>query len=180
MNAFSEDRFFEIFKEGDRERAFRMLVEEYSKPLYWHIRKIVLCHDDADDILQNVFIKVWQSLDSFRSDSKIYTWIHKIATNESLNFLSEKKRKVFGNRIEISTMLENSLVGDEYFNGDRAERALQRAILQLTERQRMVFNMRYFEDMTNDEVADELGIAVGTVKATYHQAVKKIEDELRI
>ena len=179
MKVVSEKSIMRLFRAGAREKAFRLLVGRYSEPLYWHIRKLVLCHDDADDILQNVFVKVWFALDGFRNDSKIYTWMHSIATHESINFLNEKRRKVFGNEVGISDMLENTLESDEFFDGNEAEMALQRALLRLSERQRLIFNMRYFENMSNEDVAEELGVAVGTIKATYHQAVKKIKNEIK-
>ena len=130
--------------------------------------------------LQNVFVKIWQGLQEFRNDSKLYTWMYRIATNESLNFLNEKSRKVYGNSDEISVYLENTLESDTYFSGDKIQKELQRAILTLSERQRLIFNMKYFDDMPYEDMADVLGVAVGTLKATYHNAVKKIEENLKI
>lgn len=161
-------------------RAFRMLVDKYKEKLYWHIRKIVINHEDTDDILQNTFIKIWQSLKEFRYESRLYTWMYRIATNEAINFLNEKKRKVYGNSESITQMLENSLEGDVYFNGDNIQKELQKAILQLSERQRLIFNMKYFDDMTYEDIAEILEVAVGTLKATYHNAVKKIEECMKI
>lgn len=163
-----------------KEEAFRELVDKYKEKLYWHIRKIVLSHEDADDVLQNAFIKIWQGLNEFRYESKLYTWMYRIATNEAINFLNEKRRKVYGNAVEITTMLENTLEGDVYFNGDEIQEELQKAILRLSERQRLVFNMKYFDDMCYEDIAEVLEVAVGTLKATYHNAVKKIEECMRI
>ncbi|MDL2231697.1 sigma-70 family RNA polymerase sigma factor [Porphyromonadaceae bacterium OttesenSCG-928-L07] len=172
-----EDReIIELFHtEKKKEEAFRLLVAQYKEPLYWHIRKILLSHEDTDDVLQNTLIKVWGGLDNFRYESRLYTWMYKIATNESLNFLNEKKRKVYGNTQEISLMLENTLEGETYFSGDKIQKELQKAILHLSERQRLVFNMKYFDDMKYEEIAEILDVAVGTLKATYHNAVQKIE-----
>ena len=177
-----EDKeIIELFHlKNKKEEAFRLLVDEYKEKLYWHIRKIVLSHEDCNDILQNVFVKVWQGLKEFRYEAKLYTWMYRIATNESLNFLNEKSRKVYGNSDEISVYLENTLESDTYFSGDKIQKELQRAILTLSERQRLIFNMKYFDDMPYEDMADVLGVAVGTLKATYHNAVKKIEENLKI
>lgn len=167
-------------KEYREQEAFRLLADKYKERLYWHIRKIVISHEDTDDILQNVFVKIWQGLKEFRYESKLYTWMYRIATNEALNFLSEKRRKVFGNSDEIPGFLENTLESDVYFSGDEIQKELQKAILRLSDRQRMVFNMKYFDDMSYEEIAEVLDVAVGTLKATYHNAVKKIEACLKI
>ncbi len=165
---------------NQKEEAFRELVDKYKEKFYWHIRKIVLSHEDADDVLQNTFIKIWQGLNEFRYESKLSTWMYRIATNEAINFLNEKRRKVYGNSVEITAMLENTLEGDVYFNGDRIQEELQKAVLRLSERQRLVFNMKYFDDMSYEDIAEILEVAVGTLKATYHNAVKKIEECMRI
>ncbi|MDE5612710.1 MAG: sigma-70 family RNA polymerase sigma factor [Odoribacter sp.] len=169
-----------LFREGKRDVAFRLLVDRYRERLYWHVRKILIGHEDADDVLQNVFVKIWQSLSEFRFDSKLYTWMYRIATNEALNFLNEKRRKVYGNSDEISGSLENTLESDPFFSGDDIQKELQRAILTLSDRQRVVFNMKYFDDMSYDDMSQVLNVAVGTLKATYHHAVKKIEASLKI
>lgn len=176
-----EEKIIRLFHEQKRtEEAFRLLVNKYQERLYWHIRKIVLSHEDTDDILQNVFVKVWQGIQEFRYESKLYTWMYRIATNEALNFLSEKQRKVFGNSDEISRQMENTLESDIFFTGDTIQMELQKAILKLSDRQRLIFNMKYFDDMTYEEIAEILNVAVGTLKATYHNAVKKIEESLKI
>lgn len=181
MDAVQDENIIALFHTKKREQeAFRMLVDKYKEKLYWHIRKIVLNHEDSDDILQNVFVKIWQGLREFRYEAKLYTWMYRIATNEALNFLNEKRRKVFGNADEITQALENTLESDVYFSGDKIQKELQRAVLQLSERQRLVFNMKYFDDMTYDDIAEILEVAVGTLKATYHNAVKRIEENLKI
>lgn len=176
-----DKEIIELFHvKNQREKAFRMLVDKYKEKMYWHIRKIVISHEDSDDILQNVFIKIWQGLKEFRYESRLYTWMYRIATNESINFLNEKKRKVYGHTSEINEMLENTLESDGWFSGDEIQKELQKAILKLTERQRLIFNMKYFDDMSYEDIAVILEVAVGTLKATYHNAVKKIEESMRI
>jgi len=179
--SIADNEIIELFHlKNKKEEAFRLLVDKYKEKLYWHIRKIVLSHEDSNDILQNTFVKIWQGLKEFRYESGLYTWMYRIATNESLNFLNEKSRKVYGNSDEISVYLENTLESDTYFSGDKIQKELQRAILTLSERQRLIFNMKYFDDMPYEDMADVLGVAVGTLKATYHNAVKKIEENLKI
>lgn len=181
MEVINDKDILELFHVKKQEQeAFRLLVDKYKERLYWHIRKIVLSHDDTDDVLQNVFIKVWGGLKEFRYESKLYTWMYRIATNEALNFLNEKRHKAYGNAEEISEILENTLESDAYFCGDDIQRELQSAILKLTERQRLIFNMKYFDDMMYEDIAEILDVAVGTLKATYHNAVKKIEDALKV
>jgi RNA polymerase sigma-70 factor (ECF subfamily) len=164
----------------DEQKAFRLLVSRYGERLYWHVRKIVIGHEDADDVLQNTFIHVWKGLDDFRQEARLYTWMYRVATNEALNFLKEKRRNVHGHLEEITDLLEERLEGDPYFCGDDIQRELQKAILGLPERQRLVFNMKYFDDMKYEEIAAILGVAVGTLKATYHVAVKKVGESLKL
>lgn len=181
MEIVQDEYIIHLFQQERREQeAFRLLVGKYRERLYWHVRKILISHEDADDVLQNTFVKIWQGLQEFRFESKLYTWMYRVATNESLNFLSEKRRKVYGNTDEISGFLENTLESDPYFSGDEIQKELQKAILTLTDRQRVVFNMKYFDDMPYEEIAQVLEVAVGTLKATYHNAVKKIEASLKI
>ena len=162
------------------DRAFRLLVEKYGERLYWHVRKIVMCHEDADDVLQNALVKVWQGLRGFREESRLFTWMYRVATNEALNFLEERRRGPLGRAEEITPMLENRLESDVYFDGDQIERELQRAVLRLPERQRLVFNMKYFDGMKYEDMSEVLGVTVGGLKATYHNAVKRIEAMLRV
>lgn len=160
---------------GKEEVAFNQLVQKYQERLYWHIRKIVVNHDDADDVLQNTMIKVWRSLKDFRSDSGLYTWLYRIATNESLTFLKQKKKKSFAPWVDVENKLSESLESDPWFSGDEIQLKLQKAILKLPEKQRIVFNMKYFDDMKYEEMAKILGTSVGALKASYHHAIKKIE-----
>jgi RNA polymerase sigma-70 factor (ECF subfamily) len=179
--AIDDRHIVQLFLSGkDEQKAFRLLVSKYSERLYWHIRKIVIGHEDADDVLQNTFIKVWKGIREFRYEARLYTWMYRVATNEALNFLQEKRRGVHGYSEEISGMLENQLEGASYFSGDDIQRELQKAVLKLPERQRLVFNMKYFDDMKYEEIAEILDVAIGTLKATYHAAVKKVEESLRL
>lgn len=181
MEVVNDEYIIRLFHQEKKEQqAFRLLVDKYKEKLYWHIRRMLISHEDTDDILQNVFVKIWQGLKEFRYESRLYTWMYRIATNESLNFLNEKKRKVYGNMDEISVLLENTLESDPYFSGDEIQKELQKAILTLSDRQRVVFNMKYFDDMSYEDIARVLEVAVGTLKATYHNAVKKIEANLKI
>lgn len=179
--SMEDNEIIELFHlKNKKEEAFRLLIDKYKEKLYWHIRKMVLNHEDTNDILQNTFVKIWQGLKEFRYESGLYTWMYRIATNESINFLNEKKRKVYGNSGEITEALENMLESDIYFSGDEIQKELQKAILKLTDRQRLIFNMKYFDDMPYEDIAAILEVAVGTLKATYHNAVKKIEENMRI
>lgn len=163
----------------NKEVGIRMLINEYKEPLYWHIRRMVIVHDDADDVLQNVFIKVWKGIDNFRSDSALYTWLYRIATNEVFSFLAHKRKQNMSSITDIEEDFMNTIDAGSYFDGDNAQKLLQKAILELPEKQRLVFNMKYFEDLKYDQMSDRLGTSVGALKASYHHAVKKIEMYLK-
>lgn len=173
---YTEQELINLFvTEDSRNDAFRIIVDQYKERLYWHIRKIVISHYDADDVLQNTFIKAWQNAVNFRNESKLYTWLYRIATNESLSFLRQEKNQKKISSEEINDQLVSSLESDPYFNGDKIQKKLQKAILSLPERQRLVFNMKYFDEMKYDEMAEILDISVGALKASYHHAVRKIK-----
>lgn len=160
--------------------AFDLLVRTYGEPLYWHIRKMVVNHDDANDLLQNVFVKAWNNIHNFRGDAKITTWLYKIAVNESLNHLNRERTRhnmTAGNAEDDSYLVEN-LAADEYFDGDELHLHLQEAVAKLPEKQRLVFTMRYFDEMKYEEISDILGTSVGGLKASYHHAVKKVTEYL--
>ena len=161
-----------------QEVAFKKLLADYKERLYWHIRKIVIEHEDADDVLQNTFIKVFENIDKFKGNSNIYTWMYKIATNESLNFLGKKSRKFGISNEEWIEKQANELESDVYFDGDAIELKLQKAIATLPEKQRLVFNMRYFEEMKYEKMSEILETSVGGLKASYHHAVKKLNMKL--
>ncbi len=173
----SDDRVLiaNLKREDKRDLAFNLLVTKYQERLYWHIRKIVISHDDADDVLQNTFIKIWKSIDNFRQESSLYTWLYRIATNESLTFINSNKRKHFMPMNDASEFLMNNLISDPYFEGDKIQLELQKAILSLPEKQRLVFNMKYFEEMKYEEISEILDTSVGALKASFHHATKKIE-----
>jgi RNA polymerase sigma-70 factor (ECF subfamily) len=165
------------FHEGSNPHyAFNLIVQKYRERLYWHIRKIVISHDDTDDVLQNTFLKVWSALPSFRGDSQLFTWIYRIATNESLSFLKSKRAKLFLPLLSVENQLKNKLEDTPYFNGNELQKKLQQAILKLPKKQRLVFNMRYFDEMKYEDISEILGTSVGALKASYHHAVKKIEE----
>ncbi|MBR5395087.1 MAG: sigma-70 family RNA polymerase sigma factor [Bacteroidaceae bacterium] len=155
-----------------KEAAFTRLVREYQEPLYWQIRRMVLSHDDADDVLQNTFIKAWGAIDSFRMESRIQTWLFRIAINESLNHLNKKKQTLSLDQEEGGIV--NSLASDSYFDGDEVQQQFQTAISTLPEKQRLVFNMKYFDEMKYEDMSELLGTSIGALKASYHHAVRKI------
>jgi RNA polymerase sigma-70 factor (ECF subfamily) len=165
--------------EKTRNLAFQNLVKAYQERLYWHIRTIVLTHDDTDDVLQNTFIKVWRNLDNFREESSLYTWLYRIATNESLTFINSTKKRSMIPMNDTSEFLLNNMVSDEFFEGDEIQLKLQEAILTLPEKQRIVFNLKYFEEMKYEEMSGILETSVGALKASFHHAVKKIEEHLK-
>ncbi len=160
-------------------QAFQILVKTYQERLYWHIRKIVLNHDDADDVLQNTFMKVWRNLDKFREESSLYTWLYRIATNESITFVNSVKKRSLIPMNDTTEFLLQNMVSDEFFEGDEIQVRLQEAILKLPEKQRIVFNMKYFDDMKYEDMSEILETSVGALKASFHHAVKKIEDHLK-
>lgn len=163
-------------EESTREEAFRLLLKKYQQKIYWHVRRMVIDHDDADDVVQDIFVKVWKNLGNFREDSQSYTWLYRIATNECITFLNKKKQKQNVSLDDDTTAyLAETLADGNYFNGDRAQMKLQQALLTLPEKQKLVFNMKYFEDMKYEEISEVLGTSVGALKASYHLAVKKIE-----
>ena len=165
-------------KKADSKAAFKLIVTEYSEKLYWHIRRIVLSHDDANDVLQNTFIKVWNGLEKFKGDAKIYTWLYRIATNESITFLTKNNKRI--QRIEDSSYTEEPSTTQESIKMDAStiEQKLEQAILTLPEKQRIVFNLKYFEELKYEEIAKITATSVGALKASYHLAVKKIEKYL--
>lgn len=162
-----------------KEQAFRVLISQYKERLYWHIRKIVLSHDDADDVLQNTFIKVFRGINNFKQDSKLYSWMYRIATNESITFLKKKAKERNLDISEINQELVTSLNSDVWFNGDEIQLILQKALITLPEKQRLVFNMKYFDNMKYDEMSKILDTSVGALKASYFHAVRKIEEYIR-
>ncbi|NSL88898.1 RNA polymerase sigma factor [Chitinophaga solisilvae] len=164
---------------ASREEGFTLIIRKYQERLYWHIRRLVIAHDDANDVLQNVFIKVWKNLENFREDAQLYTWLYKIATNESLTFLEQQKRKQAVSLSDVEDGLSNKLRADSQFDPNKLEWKLQKAILQLPEKQRIVFNLRYYDEMPYEEMSRVLDTSEGALKASYHHAVKKIEEYIK-
>lgn len=161
-----------------RNYGFNLLVREYQKRVYWHVRKMVIDHDDADDVTQDVFIKIHKHIDHFREDAQLFTWIYRIATNECLTFLQKKKRRFFLPIGDVAAELIAKLDNTPQLSGDEIQLKLQKALLKLPDKQRLVFNMRYYEDMSYEQIAEITQTSVGALKASYHHAVKKIEDFL--
>lgn len=175
----SEQELLEQLQEaGKKTKAFSSLVKMFQEPLYWHVRKMVLVHDDANDILQNTFMKAWKAVENFRGEAKLSTWLYRIATNETLTFLANKRMQQINLMDEFEDLMFKNMRADSYFNGDEAQLKLQKAILTLPEKQRLVFNMKYFDNLTYEQMEDILGTSVGALKASYHHAVKKIEKNI--
>ncbi len=164
---------------GTQEKGFRALVSQYSERLYWQIRKMVVEHEDANDVLQNTFIKAYRGIANFKENSALYTWLYRIAVNESLTHLSKAKKRQTVDIDNPDLNLDRKLSASEYFEGDHIQHTLQLAIASLPDKQRLVFNMRYFDNMKYDEIADILETSVGALKASYHHAKTKIEDFVR-
>ena len=161
---------------GQKEKAFTEIIKKYQEKLYWHIRRMVIDHEDTNDILQNMFIKVWKGLENFREDSQLYTWLYRIATNECLTFLEQRKRRASVSLGDVDTGLYNKIKADEGFDINKLEWKLQVAIQQLPEKQRLVFNLRYYDEMPYEQMSKVLDTSQGALKASYHHAARKIEE----
>lgn len=176
MSENPDHKILELCQQADTMNyGFNLLVRKYQQKVYMHIRRIIINHDDTDDIVQDTFIKVWKNLKNFRSDSNLYTWIYRIATNEALSFLQKKKRKYLFTTIDYNSKLSKNLEADNYYDGDEIQLRLQKALLTLPDKQRLVFNMKYYDELKYEEMSEVLGTSVGALKASYHIAVKKIE-----
>ncbi|MDP4283934.1 MAG: sigma-70 family RNA polymerase sigma factor [Bacteroidota bacterium] len=178
MTQHSEDfELLQDFKEpATKERAFTAIIKKYQERLYWHIRRMVVDHEDANDVLQNMFIKVWKGLENFREDSQLYTWLYRIATNESLTFLTQQKKRSSVSLSDDENGLSNKLRSDSHFDANKLEWKLQLGIQKLPEKQRLVFNLRYYDEMPYEEMSRVLETSEGALKASYHHAAKKIEE----
>lgn len=165
--------------EDTRVQAFNSMVKKYQEKLYWHIRRMVVTHDDANDVLQNVLIKVWKSLENFREDSQLYTWLYRIATNECLTFLDQQKRREANSFEDVEEMLSNKIKSEPGFDAQKIEWKLQLAIQSLPEKQKQVFNLRYYDEMPYEKMSAILHTSEGALKASYHHAAKKIEEFLK-
>ncbi len=171
-----KELLFQFRNETTKEVAFTRIIKKHQEKLYWHIRRMVVEHEDANDVLQNMFIKVWKSLDNFREDSQLYTWLYRIATNESLTFLQQQKKRSSISLSDDDSTLSNKIKADEHFDANKLEWKLQLAIQKLPEKQRTVFNLRYYDEMPYEEMSRVLETSEGALKASYHHAVKKIEE----
>ena len=168
-----------LTNESTKQKAFNTLVTIYKERLYWHIRHIVKSHDDADDVLQNTFMKVFKNISKFKGDSKLYSWLYRIATNESITHLNKKAKRLQITNQEVQDLALNNLEADVYFEGDEIQLKLQKAIAILPEKQQLVFNMKYFQELKYSEISEILGTSEGALKASYHLAAKKVEAYLK-
>lgn len=176
MKNYNEKEIATLLQDPERQReAFECIVNEYSEQLYWQIRRMVFSHDDANDILQNTFIKAWLNIDYFRGDAKMSTWLYRIALNECLTFLNKQRANSQLSIDDADAEMVNRLEGDPYFDGDETQKTFLKAIQTLPEKQRIVFNLKYFKEMKYEDMSEILGTSVGALKASYHHAVKKIE-----
>ncbi len=169
----------EMYGSGRREEAFRGIVDAYTERLYWHVRRFLCSHDETNDLLQDIFIKIWTAMPNFRGESSLYTWIYRIATNEALNHLRKQRFKSLISMNFSDNSLERKIDEDSYFNGDALQRELHKAIQRLPEKQRIVFNLRYFDEMKYSDIAEITGTSEGALKASYHHAYNKIKDDLQ-
>ena len=177
MSELDDKELLRQFRDSDtKSNAYHKIVRKYQERLYWHIRRMVHEHEDANDVLQNVLIKIWNNLDGFREGSKLYTWMYRIATNESLTWIAKEKKRKHSSLSDDDSELNNQLKSDDYFDGDETIRILKCAIETLPEKQKIVFNLRYYDEMPYEEMSGVLDTSVGALKASYHHAVKKIEE----
>ena len=179
MHPDDKELLIQFREAATKERAFTAIIKKYQEKLYWHVRRLVVDHDDANDVLQNMFIKVWNGLENFREDSQLYTWLYRIATNEGLSFLEQQKRRSTVSLSDVEAGLSNKVKADANFDANKLEWKLQVAIQQLPEKQRIVFNLRYFDELPYQEMSRILDTSEGALKASYHHAVKKIEEFIR-
>jgi RNA polymerase sigma factor (sigma-70 family) len=176
MHPDDNELLYQFKQPENKEKAFTAIIKKYQERLYWHIRRMVVDHDDTNDVLQNMFIKVWNGLENFREDSQLYTWLYRIATNECLTFLEQQKRRSSVSLGDVETGLSNKIKADQGFDANKLEWKLQLGIQKLPERQRLVFNLRYYDEMPYEEMSRILETSEGSLKASYHHAAKKIED----
>lgn len=175
----TDPQIIALWESGQHERAFNEIVKSYSERLYWHVRRFVCSHEDTDDLLQEIFIKIWAALPSFRGEAQLYTWLYRIATNETLNFLRKQKVRASLHFQSLDAEMERRIDEDPYFNGTAVQRQLSKAILRLPEKQRIVFSLRYYEDMKYEDIAQITGTSVGALKASYHIAYEKLKAEFQ-
>lgn len=175
----TDNEIMELYRSGRSEEAFSHIVESYKERLYWHVRRFVCSHDDSNDLLQDIFIKAWNSLPSFRGESQLFTWLYRIATNEVLNHLRRQRFRALVSFESAALMLERKIDEDPHFNGDKLQRELHKAIQRLPEKQRIVFCFRYFDEMKYEDISEITDTSVGALKASYHHAYNKVKDDLQ-
>lgn len=177
MENYEDDKLLELFRDSDNPKyIFNLIIRKYQEKIYWHIRRLVVDHEDANDLVQDVFVKAWKGMEKFRGDSGIYTWLYRIATNEALSFLERKKRRFFLPWQDVENTMLNKIGSDAYLNADEIQLKLAKAIAILPEKQRVVFNLRYYDEMKYEQMSEILNTSVGALKASYHHAAKKVEE----
>jgi len=174
----TDSEIIKLYNSGKREEAFAEIVRNYSERLYWHIRRFTLDHDETDDLLQDVFIKIWAALPSFRGEARLFTWIYRIATNEALNYLRQARVRAAFEMVPLEKVLDSKIDEDRHFNGDELQRELQKAVNHLPPTQKAVFSLRYYDEMPYEDISEILGSSVGSLKTSYHHAYVKIKDYL--
>lgn len=180
MTHLPDNEILKIFRTGEsKDYAFNLLMKKYQEKVYHFVRRMLVIHEDADDVVQNIFIKIWNNLDKFREDSQLYTWIYRIAVNESVTFLKNKQMRSFISFGDYPAEQAKALNDDHFYTGNEIEKKLQKALIKLPHQQRTVFNLRYFDELSYDEISGILGVTTGALKASYHLAVKKIENHIK-
>ena len=175
----TDNDIIKLYCEGRQEEAFNGIVHAYTERLYWHVRRFLCSHEDTNDLLQDIFIKIWTALPSFRGDAKLYTWIYRVATNEVLNHLRKKRFKALISFEDSAATIEKMIDDDAHFNGNQLQRELHKSIQRLPEKQRVVFSLRYFDEMKYEDIAEITGTSVGALKASYHHAYNKVKDDMQ-
>ena len=174
-----DSEIIKMYENGQQEKAFRGIVDAYSERLYWHVRRFLCSHDDTNDLLQDIFIKIWSALPTFRGEARLYTWLYRIATNEVLNHMRKQKFKAVLSMESASYILEKKIDDDPHFNGDELQRELHKAIQRLPEKQRIVFSLRYFDELKYEDISEITDTSVGALKASYHHAYNKIKEDMQ-
>ena len=175
----TDNDIIKLYCDGRQEEAFNGIVNAYTERLYWHVRRFLCSHEDTNDLLQDIFIKIWTALPTFRGDAKLYTWLYRIATNEVLNQLRKKRFKALVSLESSAALIEKMIDDDVHFNGNQLQRELHKAIQRLPEKQRVVFSLRYFDEMKYEDISEITGTSVGALKASYHHAYNKVKDEMQ-
>lgn len=175
----TDSDIIQLYCSGRQEEAFNGIVNAYTERLYWHVRRFLCSHEDTNDLLQDIFIKIWTALPTFRGDSRLYTWLYRIATNEVLNYLRKKRFKALISLESSAGLIERMIDDDAHFNGNQLQRELHKAIQRLPDKQRVVFSLRYFEEMKYEDISEITGTSVGALKASYHHAYNKVKEDIQ-